>query len=59
MSKPSNRSYFLIGMGIGAWLNIWPAVITHVYWTSFAFAYILVFVGFYSMTIRDYKPTKE
>lgn len=53
MIKVSNRSYFLIGMGFGAWLNIWPSAITHIPMASFIFAYILVFVGFWSMTIGD------
>jgi len=37
------RSIFLFGLGIGAWLNIWPPALHP--WAGFVFAYALVFVA--------------
>lgn len=54
MFKVSSRSYFLLGMGIGAWLNIWPSLITHIPMASFIFAYILVFAGLWSVSVCDF-----
>lgn len=47
----SNRTRFLFGMAVGAWLNIWPHAISP--WGSFIFAYILVFVCLYSASFGD------
>lgn len=52
----SNRTRFLFGAAVGAWLNIWPHAIGP--WGSFVFAYILVFVCLWSATISDLKEKK-
>lgn len=57
MFKVSSRSYFLLGMGIGAWLNIWPHAINP--WGSFVFAYILVFVCLWSASMGDLKEGEK
>jgi hypothetical protein len=50
MSKTvSNRTIFLFGAALGAWLNIWPAAITPM--GSFIFAYILVFACLCSVSL--------
>lgn len=54
MSKVSNRTRFLFGAAIGAWLNIWPSGIFHNPWASFIFAYVLVFVALWSASIGDF-----
>lgn len=46
----NNTSRFLFGMACGAWLNIWPHAISP--WASFIFAYILVFVALFHMTVK-------
>ncbi len=53
----SNRSRFLFGMACGAWLNIWPAAAGH--WGPFVFAYILVFISLWSVSIVDYGSRNE
>ena len=58
MSRISNRTRFLFGAAIGAWLNIWPYMITMKLfnnpWGSFIFAYILVFAALWSGSIGDF-----
>lgn len=40
----SQRAMFLLGMAIGAWLNIWPAAFWP--WGGFCFAYLLLAIAF-------------
>jgi hypothetical protein len=47
----SNRTLFLFGTVVGAWLNIWPAVINPM--GAFIFAYMLVFACLCSLAIGD------
>ena len=47
----SNRTRFLFGAAVGAWLNIWPAALSP--WGSFIFAYIVVFVCLWSASLGD------
>lgn len=53
----SNRTRFLFGAAVGAWLNIWPHAISP--WASFIFAYILVFVCLWSASMGDLKEEKQ
>jgi len=54
MTKISNRTRFLFGAGMGAWLNIWPAAILHYPYASFIFAYVLLFAAMWSASVSDF-----
>lgn len=54
MTRFSNRTRYMFGAAIGAWLNIWPSAFFHHPWASFIFAYVLVFAALWSASIGDF-----
>ena len=52
MTRISNRTRFLFGAAIGAWLNIWTPVFGTI--GPVIFAYILMFVCLWSASIGDF-----
>jgi hypothetical protein len=54
MTKISNRTRFLFGAAMGAWLNIWPQLVFPKFPASFIFAYVLVFACLWSASVGDF-----
>lgn len=53
----SNRTIFLFGAALGAWLNIWPTAISPM--GPFIFAYALVFACLCSAAFGDLGKKKK